>query len=453
MAQKGADRMGDEAVSQVPGPLRSSAALSPDDAKLPVHSPKSSNDRPTTPNPLSSIPYPPSPTPRCGGLGTTRLLELVLLAGIFILNFFMSTDPDMWWHMAAGRFILETGTVPQTDPLSYTAAGWPWVAHEWLAEIAMYLLYQAGGYLLPVVVFAALVTATFWVLFRTLRLLAMSAAASAAITFWAAFMSLAGWNVRPQIFSYLFFAIYLFLLLRSRQRPDRLIWAMPAIMALWVNLHAGYVMGLFIIGCFVVGEGINQLRVVSRQRSAISTQHSSWLGAARRCARLGRVGGDPPHWKAPNTQHTALSTQFRQWIAVGVATLAATAINPQGLSMLLYPLTYAGTQNASMRYITEWQSPNFHDYFYFVFGASLMVLMLLPGRRAVDWALGIPLLLLTAMSLQSARVIPFYAIAMAPFLALRLRPPALGGPHPAFGRPLPEGEAVTEFPLSGRGSG
>jgi hypothetical protein len=337
-------------------------------------------------------------------LSTSRLLEMVLLAGIFILNFFMSTDPDMWWHMAAGRFILDTGAVPQADPFSFTAAGWPWVAHEWLAEIVMYLLHQAGGYLLPVVVFAALVTVTFWVLFRTLRLLGMGAAGAAAVTFWAAFMSLAGWNVRPQIFSYLFFAAYLFLLLRSRQRRDRWIWAMPALMVPWVNLHAGYVMGLMIIGCFVLGEAINQLANHRRRPSTLTLTLSQMERELK-----------------PTPQPPSPIPHFRQWLAVGAATLAATAANPQGLSMLLYPLTYAGTQNASMRYITEWQSPNFHDYFYFVFGASLILLMLLPGRRPVDWALGIPLLMLTAMSLQSARVIPFYALAMAPFLALRLR--------------------------------
>jgi hypothetical protein len=88
--------------------------------------------------------------------------------------------------------------------------------------------------------------------------------------------------------------------------------------------------------------------------------------------------------------------------------------------MLLYPFTYAGTQNASMQYVGEWQSPDFHDYFYFVFAASFMLLLVKPSRRRIDWALALPVLVLLAMSLQSLRVIPFYAIAVAPLLAHRL---------------------------------
>jgi hypothetical protein len=357
------------------------------------------------------------------GLSTSRVLEVVPLAGIFLLNFFMSTDPDLWWHMAAGRFILDTGSVPQTDPFSFTAAGQPWVAHEWLAEIAIYLIYRAGGYLAPVIVFASLVAAAFWVVFRTVRLLGMGVPGAACITFWAAFMSMGAWNVRPQVFSYLFFAVYLFLLVRSRQRRDRWIWAIPTIMVLWVNLHAGYVMGLLILGMFVVGEAINLLRV----------GRSLPPGAQAAGRNLGR--GLVPRLRFLSTPLSAPGTGFRMWVGVAAATLVATAANPQGLSILLYPLTYAGTQNASMRYITEWQSPNFHDYFFFVFGASMMLLMVLPGRRAVDWAVGVPLLVLTAMSLQSARVIPFYALAVAPFLALRLaKPSAVGTQH---SRPSP----------------
>ena len=357
------------------------------------------------------------------GLSTSRVLEVVLLAGIFLLNFFMSTDPDLWWHMAAGRFILDTGSVPQTDPFSFTAAGRPWVAHEWLAEIAIYLIYRAGGYLAPVIVFASLVAAAFWVVFRTVRLLGMGVPGAACITFWAAFMSMGAWNVRPQVFSYLFFAVYLFLLVRSRQRRDRWIWAIPAIMVLWVNLHAGYIMGLMILGMFVVGEAINLLRV----------GRSLPPGAQAAGRNLGR--GLVPRLRFLSTTLSAPGTGFLRWAGVTAATLVATAANPQGLSILLYPLTYAGTQNASMRYITEWQSPNFHDYFFFVFGASMMLLMVLPGRRAVDWAVGVPLLVLTAMSLQSARVIPFYALAVAPFLALRLAKPSAASTQ--HSRPLP----------------
>lgn len=97
--------------------------------------------------------------------------------------------------------------------------------------------------------------------------------------------------------------------------------------------------------------------------------------------------------------------------------------------MLLYPFTYAGNQNASMRLIAEWQSPDFHRYHYLIFAAALLLPMVSGGRRRVDWAVAAPALALAAMSLQSARVIPFFAIAVAPHLGLWLcgRPAAPAG--------------------------
>lgn len=363
-------------------------------------------------------------------LPTSAVLQVVLFAGIFVLNFFMVTDPDLWWHLAAGRHMVATGAIPTSDPFSYTAAGQPWIAHEWLAEIVMYLLYRSGGYLVPLLFFASLITLTFWTVFRTLRVLGRSPVASSCITFWVAAMSLAGWNVRPQVFSYLFFALYLFLLLRSRVRVDRWLWLLPVVMIAWVNLHAGYVMGLLLLGLFIFGEWINRLRAgaASKKQKAQGATPERWDGETWGRGELGTQTPGPSTWDpAPGTQDpepesavAGRASSLRGYLAVAAATLAATAVNPQGLSMLLYPLTYAGTQNASMKYIAEWQSPNFHDYFFFVFGASMMVLMVAPSRRPTDWALGVLLLAMTFMSLQSARVIPFYALASAPFLGLRL---------------------------------
>ena len=41
---------------------------------------------------------------------------------------------DVSWHVAAGQWMIEHGKVPFTDPFSFSAAGKPWVAHEWLSE-------------------------------------------------------------------------------------------------------------------------------------------------------------------------------------------------------------------------------------------------------------------------------------------------------------------------------
>src|SRR5579871_5581482 len=55
-------------------------------------------------------------------------------------------DGDTWWHLAAGNWMLAHGAVPTRDVFTYTFAGQPWTAHEWLAEVLMALAFCAGGW-------------------------------------------------------------------------------------------------------------------------------------------------------------------------------------------------------------------------------------------------------------------------------------------------------------------
>ena len=54
-------------------------------------------------------------------------------------------DPDLWWHLKVGEVAWATHSIPSTDRFSFTA-NHPWVAHEWLSEVAIYATYRAGGY-------------------------------------------------------------------------------------------------------------------------------------------------------------------------------------------------------------------------------------------------------------------------------------------------------------------
>src|SRR2546428_11153984 len=78
------------------------------------------------------------------------VLRWLLFTAIFSLAAVPPLDPDLWWHLANGRLIVTTGTIPHVDLYSFSAAGQPWVMHEWLADLMMYLVYQLGG--LPLLV-------------------------------------------------------------------------------------------------------------------------------------------------------------------------------------------------------------------------------------------------------------------------------------------------------------
>jgi hypothetical protein len=67
-------------------------------------------------------------------LRTRNVFLAALFVGLLAPAARNVTDPDVWWHLKTGQYITEHKSVPHTDPFSYTRAGEPWVAHEWLAS-------------------------------------------------------------------------------------------------------------------------------------------------------------------------------------------------------------------------------------------------------------------------------------------------------------------------------
>src|SRR5512136_385324 len=72
-------------------------------------------------------------------------LTLLTFMAIFAMATRAVVDTDLYWHLAAGRYIVETRTVPTVDPFSSTMLGKPWVDIYWLAQVVWYLIYQVAG--------------------------------------------------------------------------------------------------------------------------------------------------------------------------------------------------------------------------------------------------------------------------------------------------------------------
>jgi len=94
----------------------------------------------------------------------------ILAVPVFIASHWtVFRDGDVSWHVAAGRWIVEHGRVPSTDPFSFTMAGKPWIAFEWGAEVIYWLAYRAAGFAGLAAVVAAALMALFLSLFGYLR--------------------------------------------------------------------------------------------------------------------------------------------------------------------------------------------------------------------------------------------------------------------------------------------
>lgn len=149
-------------------------------------------------------------------------------------------NPDLFWHLSAGRWIAENGSIPRADPFSFTRGGEPWVDFEWAFQLFVYGLHQAGGLWLLRLAKAALLLAAWLPVDALLRRRGSSGAGRAlASAFWAAAV-LPQSDLRPDLLSALLFAVLL-----SRLDADRLSPPFAlAFFALWANLHPGFALGL-----------------------------------------------------------------------------------------------------------------------------------------------------------------------------------------------------------------
>ena len=67
-----------------------------------------------------------------------RLVTFITFSALFAMAVRTAADTDMYWHLRTGQFILQTRSVPMSDPFSWTAVGTPWVDVHWLSQVVLY---------------------------------------------------------------------------------------------------------------------------------------------------------------------------------------------------------------------------------------------------------------------------------------------------------------------------
>ena len=187
--------------------------------------------------------------PRCGG---RAVFGGILLFGLLAMTARNAVDPDLWWHLRTGQWIAENGHIPHSDHFSFTRAGQPWISHEWLSELVFYELWKNSGAAALIVFSAIVTTAGFMLLY--LRCLPRGGPGhwAAAATAFGAVAAAPSWGVRPQMFTFALASLLLWLLERGEHRPRLLFW-IPPLFLLWLNLHAGFALGPALILAYAVG--------------------------------------------------------------------------------------------------------------------------------------------------------------------------------------------------------
>jgi hypothetical protein len=167
---------------------------------------------------------------------------LMLISGNQLLN-----DPDTMWQITVGQWILDHHAVPHTDIYSFTMYGEPWISTQWLAQALFAKAFELAGWSGPVVLAASAIALTFMLLARCLS---RRLSESATLIFITSALALTAGHLlaRPHVLAMPAMVLWIGGLIDAadrRQAPS--FWLLPLI-ALWANLHGGFVFGLFFVG-------------------------------------------------------------------------------------------------------------------------------------------------------------------------------------------------------------
>jgi hypothetical protein len=193
------------------------------------------------------------------GLLRLRALQLfclsgwmALLAAIAFASRTTVRDPDIWWHLKVGDWIVEHHAVPFTGIFSRTAGTHPWIAYSWGYEVLLSRSYAWFGLMGFALFGIALTVAVAFVLFWTLHRLCGSFWVAWILSFLGSFAYLFSLMPRPVFFTMIFYTITLALLLEAQRtgRIQPLYW-LPLVFLLWANIHIQFLYGLLVVGLFV----------------------------------------------------------------------------------------------------------------------------------------------------------------------------------------------------------
>ena len=313
-------------------------------------------------------------------LTTERAATIIVFTLLFALACRVGADPDMWWHLALGQSIRDTGELVSVDSYSHTYAGSVYKNHSAIGQIVLSMFWSAAGHFGMTMFVAVLAVGGMYFLFRagsgTIYMqgfvLIFGAACAAAF-----------WSPRPQMFTFFFGALLVSLLFdRARTGRDRL-WLLPGLMWLWANLHGGYIVGYLFVAVFVFGEWMNGIRDAGRL-----------MTPSRDTLRL---------------------------LGLALVSLALLPIHPLGIGVFATPfetLTIGGLRS----FIQEWKPPDFSQSFTWGF---LILLVLLFGavslsRRRIDFREWLLVGITLTMALFSGRHLSLFAIAAVPITTTHL---------------------------------
>lgn len=311
-----------------------------------------------------------------------HLIAVALVSGAAISRLGPPSDPDVWWHLRAGQWILAHHRLPGFDTWSAGAFGHRWVAHEWGGEVIIALFYRGFG-LLGLSLFRTLGVLVLLSLLAVQAFRRTTPYRALLVTALAVFATLGGWGERPQLLSFILLVPTVSYLRRSVAEGKVPWWLIP-ITWLWANIHGLWFLPVGIVVLFAFGT------VLDRRKDGVPL-----------AARL---------------------------VVLAAGMTVAAALTPNGPGLVLEPLQI----HASAHFVSEWAAPSVQS----LLGVSLFGLLacIVVGwarsRRPVAWTDILVVVAATFLGLSYLRTVAPGAVLLVPYAAS-----ALGQKHPLAVRP------------------
>jgi hypothetical protein len=329
---------------------------------------------------MAPMDSPPGSTAR-GNVLLDRVMSALVYAALLIYLVYPYSDYDWGWHYRYGEYFLTHGRVLRRDIFSWTMPDFDWVNHSWLYDPLLYFLSNHISFFGLSLAGAVAGLLTFYLCVRRSRLQYWQTAVLA-VFFGALSKEALMQGLRGQVIGLLLAAILIDLLFREREGQTWTYWAFPGLLCLWVNMHGSFLLGLVVFGVFVASD-----LVVLRLRGAVLP---------------------------------------RRWIAFAgslLASFVATLVNPFTYDVYLKGDVLSHAGNPMLRYVIEWQRPDFSEIVGMLFlGYVLLLVFGFVARRRLD---DLPWLVLAALTLylgvSSRRHVPAFMILTLPFAASVIR--------------------------------
>ena len=292
-------------------------------------------------------------------------------AGVYLVQLVNGSnllrDSDTYWHIAVGKWIIANNALPRVDFYSFTKAGEPWISTSWLAQVLYSETFELAGWAGPIVLAATCIAATFALLtFILSRRIPWTYAIIVALA--ALILSTHHLFARPHVLALPVMVAWVNGLLSASESSEAPSFRLLPLIALWANLHGGFIFGLALLAPFAFDALWNQER----------------------------------------SRRTSLALR---WIAFGVCALAASCATPYGWESISASRKILDLGEL-LHLIYEWMPVDFSRFslfeacvFALIAGALYRGVKLSPPRIVL-------LLILFHMTLSHVRNIEIFALLM-----------------------------------------